>query len=507
MRRRVANASAWALGTVGVRQVIHLIGHLLLAFFLVPEHFGVLALVRVVLMGLEQLSDVGVRSLVVFHKRGEELSFLHTAWTIRVLRGVFLWLVCLAIAWPMASFYGAEDAAAHQLLFLLPVAGLEGVAKGLMSANVFARQRRMKLRGVAIIQWAGAIATLVVMVVWAWLDPSPWAMVAGRLTGTTTVMILSHTVLKGPRMRFRLERESARDLIEFGKWIMLGTLTVYLAQQFDRLFLAKLIPLSVLGVYSLGRVLVMSLTKIVTGISNQVLIPLFSEYARSEGVDHGGRLRSSLGRFLPACLFLTVGAFCVSPAFFGYLYKDDYAGAGYFARWSCIVVWFMILQHVPRSGLLSLGDSRSNAVMTFANAGVTIIGCLAGYWWGNRLGAAVEGVILGTALGNVSGCLAGAMRMGKHGIHVGVSMIVYTLAALGIGAVILGFEGAALNWSEAQATAVMARDALPPRWTGWVDWRTVSVASTLLTGIPLAILVWTRLRREGAPSEGKEVGV
>ena len=47
----------------------------------------------------------------------------------------------------------------QQLLFLLPVAGLEGVAKGLMSANVFARQRRMKLRGVAIIQWAGAIAT------------------------------------------------------------------------------------------------------------------------------------------------------------------------------------------------------------------------------------------------------------------------------------------------------------------------------------------------------------
>jgi hypothetical protein len=52
-----------------------------------------MALVQVFLTGLQMFSDVGIRTSVIRSNRGADPVFLNTAWTVQIMRAVFLWLL------------------------------------------------------------------------------------------------------------------------------------------------------------------------------------------------------------------------------------------------------------------------------------------------------------------------------------------------------------------------------------------------------------------------------
>ena len=116
---RALRSSMLTVGGFGAAQVMRLASNLILTRLLFPEAFGLMALVSVFMMGLQQFSDVGVTPAILQSRRGDERDFLNTAWTIQAVRGAGLWLLACALAWPMAWIYDEP-----QLLHLLPVASL-----------------------------------------------------------------------------------------------------------------------------------------------------------------------------------------------------------------------------------------------------------------------------------------------------------------------------------------------------------------------------------------------
>ena len=62
------------------------------------------------------------------------------------------------------------------------------------------------------------------MLLWAWVAPSVWAIVAGMLTGGVLGFFLSHTIVPGPRMELRSwERTHFDEIIQFGRWIVISS--------------------------------------------------------------------------------------------------------------------------------------------------------------------------------------------------------------------------------------------------------------------------------------------
>ena len=82
-----------------VGQILRLGGNLIVTRLLVPEMFGVMGIVTVILLGLTLFSDVGLLQNVVRSQRGEETRFLNTAWVVQIGRGGILCLVALLISW------------------------------------------------------------------------------------------------------------------------------------------------------------------------------------------------------------------------------------------------------------------------------------------------------------------------------------------------------------------------------------------------------------------------
>src|SRR5688572_1219523 len=98
LRRRSLAAGFWAGGGHALALVIRLAGNLLLARIMLPEAFGVMAVVMTVVLALMLLSDIGSGTVVVQSERGSDEAFLNTAWTVQVIRGFGIWVLGIVIA-------------------------------------------------------------------------------------------------------------------------------------------------------------------------------------------------------------------------------------------------------------------------------------------------------------------------------------------------------------------------------------------------------------------------
>jgi O-antigen/teichoic acid export membrane protein len=272
------------------------------------------------------------------------------------------------------------------------------------------------------------------------------------------------------------DREHARDLTSYGRWVLGGTMVSFVAQQFHVLFLGKFLALCVLGVYQLAWNFCAQASKPVTALANRGIIPHYAEFQRRSAVEHGDVVRRSLPRFLPACLLACLCAGMFAPALFGLFYDDSFAEGGPMGRLFAVVVWFMVLQHVPRSALLSLGASREQAGTALCNAVMTVIGVVGGFLLGGR---SITGAILGNALGNVAGCAYGALALHRRGIRVARAMTGYSL-------LFLALLGLGVGLSEAAAEG------------GWCSAPVASLGMTLVLALPLSFWVY-RSTRIGGP--------
>jgi len=459
----VASASAWTLGSMGVMSLLRLVSQMVLTHLCLPEHFGVVTTMRVFMTFVEMVSDMGIRNAVISHPRAEEPRFLGTAFSVQFVRGLCMWLLTCLVAWPVATLYDEP-----LLLWLLPIAGLESIENGLLSVRAYVAERRMKLAVPTLLDVLALTISVGASVVWACFYPGPWALALGPLIGGSTRALVSHLWYRSERPPLCWDKDIARELFGYSRWILGSTTVSFVAQQFHVLYLAKFLSKGVLGVYGVAWNLCAQATKPMTALANRVIIPHLAEAHRRSPEELDRAVQRSVGGFLPACLLLCLGAGLFAPAMFDLFYDASFADGGEMGELFAIVVWFMILQHVPRCVLLSVGDSRGVARMAAWNAGLTVVGIVAGYAVD---GGSITGAILGNALGNVAGCWVGWRAMRAHALHLGRAMSAYSagfVALLALG----GF-----------ATEEFARRGVLAE-----SWASVSVTTAL--SLPLTFWVW-----------------
>ena len=354
--------SIWTMGGYGTGQVLRLGSNLILTRLLFPEAFGLMALVTVFLQGLKMLSDVGIGPSIIQNRRGDDPLFLNTAWTIQVVRGLVLWICACILAWPVAWLFARNDPLAWRLVELLPVAGLTALIAGFNSTGLITLNRHLAFSRLTALDLVSQIVGIGVMIGWALVYRSVWALVVGGLAGAVVRMCLSHMLI--PRMRNRLQwdGDSARALFSFGKWIFVSTTITFFAMQADRILLGNLVPLDVLGVYSIGLMLASLPKEMVTRLSSAVLFPTLSKHGRTNRDTLPEKVQLARRIILPVATCILLSVALLAPSFFQLLYDDRYHDAGWMAQLLCISVWFTMLMSTSGSALKSSPRSLPPAV-------------------------------------------------------------------------------------------------------------------------------------------------
>jgi O-antigen/teichoic acid export membrane protein len=365
IKKQAVNGTIWTLVGYGGSQGLRFVGNLILTRLLVPELFGLMALVNTFQMGLILFSDIGIRPSIIRSPRSTDPDFLNTAWTLQGLRGGWIWLGCWLIAWPVSQFYGDP-----RLLWLVPLVGITGFLTGFNSTAMATLLRDLQVAKLTIFEFIVQAIGLTVMVIWAYLSPSIWALVAGNLLTSVLKMVGSHFIDPNHQDRLAWDKAAVKEILSFGVWVFVATGMMFLANQADRLILGKLFTLELLGIYVVAFTLADLPRQIVQRLSRQIIFPVISKYAKE--LDRQSLRQKILHKrwFLLMGLSLLVTALvCFGDLLILTLYDDRYGQAAWMLPILALGLWPLILSITVDQALYAIGNPKFTALGNFLKFG------------------------------------------------------------------------------------------------------------------------------------------
>lgn len=391
MARIMRSSVATILG-FGAQQAIRFGSNLILAHLLFPEAFGTMAVVTVLIVGLSMVSDLGIQPAIQSSKRGDEEDFLNTAWTLNLFRAFLLFLIACALAWPMSIFYDEEI-----LLYIVPVSAISILITALEPTRAETASRHMLLGRLTVYELAAQIVSTVLLLALAFNMHSVWALVWGNVIGAVVHAVLSYVILPGIVNRPRYCRESAKELVTYGRWIFFSTFFGFIVLQADKIILGRFLTLEDLGLYNIGFFLASFPLMLGQQLTQRLAIPIYRASPPSESRENFARLsrmRYMLSGFLVAAVTpLALGGIYIV----GFLYDVRYEASGGVLMLVALALLPQMIFLTYDQVTLGSGDSRGFFVLNAVRA-VVLVALMTYFVWQMGIPGAPVATLLTTLL-------------------------------------------------------------------------------------------------------------
>jgi O-antigen/teichoic acid export membrane protein len=367
--RSLFSGTIWTIGAYGVSTALRTGTNIVLARLLAPDIFGTMLIVYTLRMGIELISDIGIGQNVIYNENADNPEFYNTAWSLQLVRSIVLWLVFMAAAVPMARFYASPILAS-----VVPVTAFSIVLTGLTSIGKALLQRRMQLAKLNLFDTLMAFVNSVITVAFAYLYPTIWALVLGGVLSSAATTIGSYFLLSGVKQRFYISKHFSKQILGFGKWIFASSIVFFLSMYVDRLYLGKVIPLELLGVYGIARSISDLSGNLTLRLGNVVLFPFVAAHARTPRATLHGQLAPLRARFLLVAAFGFALFVSTADLAIKILYDQRYQAASWILPLLVLGSWFSVLAYVNESTVLGLGKPSYSAASNGAKFSFLVIG-------------------------------------------------------------------------------------------------------------------------------------
>lgn len=376
---RVLRAAGWSLtGQLGA-YAVRLFSTVLLTRLLVPADYGAVAIVMVVGTVLWLLSDVGIRASVLRSPHPEDPRFQDTAWTLQLLRGLVIGAATLAIALALATAQSLAwlppDSAWSRadLPGLIAASAASAMILGAVPIRTYMASRTLQMRTLTLIDLSAQLVTTVVTLGLAYATRSVWSVIAGMLVGNLWQVATAFRWLPGQAHRCVLDPAARRELLSFGRWILLSSAVTALTLNGDRILLGLWMDDAALGLYAIAITLP-SVVLILAGRSiGSVAHARMAEAFRESRAS----LQRNFRRFLPAFDLVTGTAagllMGAAEPITHWLYDSRYAGS---AALLATMSWSLVLarSEVYNAAYLAQGHSSRLPVLSAVQGLALLLG-------------------------------------------------------------------------------------------------------------------------------------
>uniref|UniRef100_Q07SM6 Polysaccharide biosynthesis protein n=1 Tax=Rhodopseudomonas palustris (strain BisA53) TaxID=316055 RepID=Q07SM6_RHOP5 len=350
------SGTSWTLLSFGFGQGLRFLTNVVLTRLLAPELFGIMLIFNALRTGVELLTDLGIGQSLVQNPHAEEVEFRKTAWTLQWIRGVLLWLLASACAIPAAIYYDIPE-----LYAIIPVASLAIPIFGFTSSARFIAQRRLNLRALAIYEIAIGLIGAAGQVALCYFFPTVWSLVFGLLFSTFVGVAGSFFLLPDVKDGFLLSKRYLHQIAHFGKWIAVSSWMFFLAGHIDRLYLAGVIPMALLGVYGISRTISEIMTQLARKFGAMIVFPFFSANAHLPRE----QLRSLVSKHRNGFVQISALVFGISAATVDlairFIFDERYHAAALMTPILIVGAWWTMLCALNTSALLGIGKPRYSA--------------------------------------------------------------------------------------------------------------------------------------------------
>ena len=288
----------------GGTRIVSLILQIVLARILMPEAFGVMAILLVLIEVANTIVQSGFGAALIQRQEATDRSFTTAFWLSLCFAAVLYSIVFFA-APALAAFYGMADLSIYLrvLALILFVEAFNSIQRSYL-------QKEMHFRALFNSIIAASIGSGVVGVTLALLGFGVWALVAQALSQALLACFVM--LIQVPwRPSFHFETTEARALFSYGwKICVTGILnTLYLG--LSELILGKVCSPADLGVYSQGRKWPNAAISMVSNALQNVFFPAFAEIQSDKEALRGAIQKAVVvGSYLimPTALLVAVAA-------------------------------------------------------------------------------------------------------------------------------------------------------------------------------------------------------
>jgi O-antigen/teichoic acid export membrane protein len=342
--------AGWTVSARLAGRAVDFVTLLVLARALTPADFGLTAIASTLVLVLDSILEIP-SVLALMSLKSVSKSHLDTAFTLGVLRGVFLSAVLLVAAWPVALIY--HDT---RLIAVIATLTIAPVARSLNSPGMVTYIRDMSFRQSFMAELLGRFVASVAAISVVYLDGGYWAIVVNTTIANVTTAIMSF-ILAPYRPRFSLSRFS-----EFGSflgWFSVAQIFKAISWQSDRILLGYYFTKSDLGQYSTANDLAnLPLQSLVL----PAMPPLMAAFARIN--DNRERLCSAYLKASGLVMMLAaptcIGISLTSDLLVNLILGAKWTEAGFYLQWLSFAVVLNVF-YQPMSAL-AIATRRTDLV-------------------------------------------------------------------------------------------------------------------------------------------------
>lgn len=273
LNKKIGQATKWSSITEIVVKLVAPFTNALLARLLVPEAFGVVATLTMVVSFAEIFTDAGFQKYIVQHQFEDdddlEIS-TNVAFSTNLMFSFVLWAVIAFFATPITNMVGSPgcEKAVVAMCAQIPILAFSSIQ--------MARYRRdFDFKSLFVTRIATVLVPLVVTVPLALVYRSFWALVAGTLARDfLNAIILTIKSKWKPRLCFRLSK--LMEMLSFSCWTIVENITIWLTNYSGTFIVGTALSSAYLGLYKTTITTVNAYMNLITAATTPVLFSALS---------------------------------------------------------------------------------------------------------------------------------------------------------------------------------------------------------------------------------------
>lgn len=333
------------VGAQGVKLIVEIV----LARILLPDDYGMIALVTVFITVLNVFVDSGLGNALIQKKDADDLDFSSVFW-FNIIWCIVLYVLLFIISPFLALFYERLE-----LTSVLRVLGLQVIISGVKNVEQAYVSRTMQFRKFFFATLGGTIGAAAIGICMAYYGYGVWALVAQQLFNTLVdTVILWLTVKWRPKFMFSFRR--FRSLFAFGWKLLASALLDTIYTELRQLVIGKIYSSSDLAYYNRGRQFPHLFISNVNTAIDSVLLPTMSKEQ-----DDRQRVKSMTRRAISVSTFiispLMMGLAFVGEPFVRLLLTEKWLPTVPYMRIFCITMMFYPIHTANLNAIKALGRS------------------------------------------------------------------------------------------------------------------------------------------------------
>lgn len=350
-KTKLIHSLLWKLGERGGTQGIQLIVMIVLTRLLLPEDYGLIALVTIFISIAGLLVESGYNEALIQKKNSDELDF-SSVFYLNLCVASILYVVIFFLATPIADFFEEP-----QLIAVLRILSLTLFLSAFNSVQYAIISIKMQFKILFASSLLAVTISGVVGLSMAYANFGVWALVGQQLTSQILMTVfLWFTVNWRPQLIFSLERVS--QLFSYGWKLVASTILYTFYTNIQSIVIGKIFGSAMLGFYSKGIQLPNILVSNINGSIQTVLFP-----ALALQQDNKGRVKEIVQRSIVTSSFvifpMMVGLAVIAEPLVEILFTKKWLPVvpflqifcGYYALWTIDAANLHAIKAVGRSDI------------------------------------------------------------------------------------------------------------------------------------------------------------